>query len=74
MVPTNYGLTRMVQPSRWTRGWWVQLCHQGRKTQRLFSDRLHGGEQNALAAAIAWRDAQLSAMAGKVIYLRTTAA
>lgn len=40
--------------------WWVRLQRAGEKTDRRFHDRDHGGEAGALAAARAWRDAEVA--------------
>ncbi|MDT0631834.1 hypothetical protein RQM47_07465 [Rubrivirga sp. S365] len=39
--------------------WWVRLQRDGEKIDRRFRDRDHGGTDGALAAAQAWREAQI---------------
>ena len=41
-----------------THGWLVRLQRDGRITSKLFSDRAHGGRDDALRRALAWRDEQ----------------
>ena len=40
--------------------WWVRLQRGGEKINRRFRDRDHGGTRKALAAAQAWRDAEVA--------------
>lgn len=41
-----------------THGWSVRFQRRGRATARFFTDARHGGPDEALAAAQAWRDEQ----------------
>ena len=42
-----------------TRGWWVRIHRQPNPCSKLFSDGKHGGTEQALEAAKAWRDEML---------------
>ena len=43
-----------------TRGWYVNIQRNGRKHQKFFAVRLHGGKQSARNAAARWRDTVLA--------------
>lgn len=42
-----------------THGWWVRIRRKSNPCSKLFSDGVHGGKEEALAKAIAWRDEKL---------------
>jgi hypothetical protein len=50
------GLTRMEYPESW--GWMARVYGGGRTFVRFCADSAHGGPEQALRKAIAWRDAQ----------------
>ena len=43
-----------------THGWWVRIRRKSNPCSKLFSDGVYGSKQNALNAAIVWRDERLS--------------
>ena len=43
-----------------TRGWYVNIQRSGKKYQKFFAIRLHGGKGQARIAAARWRDAVLA--------------
>ena len=51
-------VTRVDRPARSMHGFHVRMGWQGKVYQKWFSDEKHGDRLGALAAAIAWRDAQ----------------
>lgn len=61
-----YGIIRLDQPATGTYGWQVRLQRGGVRHARYFSDRASGGSQQALAAAVAWRDERLATLASGV--------
>ncbi len=42
-----------------THGWWVRIRRKSNPCSKLFSDGVHGGKDEALKKAIAWRDEKL---------------
>ncbi|MDZ4701489.1 MAG: hypothetical protein SH809_17385 [Rhodothermales bacterium] len=42
-----------------THGWWVRIRRKSNPCSKLFSDGVHGGKEEALAKAVAWRDEKL---------------
>ncbi len=40
-------------------GWWVRIRRKSNPCSKLFSDNIYGGKDEALEAAIVWRDEQL---------------
>jgi hypothetical protein len=43
-----------------TRGWYVNIQRSGKKYQKFFAVRLHGGKSQARTAAARWRDTVLA--------------
>jgi hypothetical protein len=43
-----------------TRGWYVNIQRNGKKYQKFFAIRLHGGKAQARTAAARWRDQVLA--------------
>ena len=43
-----------------TRGWYVNIQRNGKKHQKFFAIRLHGGKGQARIAAARWRDTVLA--------------
>jgi hypothetical protein len=54
------GLTRMEYPDSW--GWMARVFAGGRSYTRFFADGAHGGPEAGLRKAVAWRDAQRTAI------------
>jgi hypothetical protein len=52
----NYGISRIDQPEKANLGWYVRIMSKGRKEQKFFSDKLHGGREPALDVARKHRD------------------
>ena len=51
-----YGISRIDDEKRYSHGWRVSLCRQGRRLVESFSDKKHGGKQRALRRAQRRRD------------------
>ncbi len=52
MAETKHkGITRIDYEGSSTRGWMVRLTRQGKRQQKFFNDRTHGGKNKALLAA-----------------------
>lgn len=51
------GISRMDFDN--THGWFVRIYHRGSTHRKLFSDSIHGSQDSALNAAIAYRDEYL---------------
>lgn len=49
-------IARLDIPQSRTHGWQLQLMFQAKRYTKFFSDRLHGGREQALKAAIQFRD------------------
>jgi hypothetical protein len=49
-------ISRIDDDSRSTHAWLVRVQRKGRSTLKMFSDRLFGGTQEALSAALEYRD------------------
>lgn len=58
MSPTDTDLANITRLDH-VSAWWVRLQREGEKIDRRFRDRDHGGRDGALAAARAWRDAEV---------------
>ncbi|HLT46862.1 MAG TPA: hypothetical protein VK002_06500 [Rubricoccaceae bacterium] len=52
-MPRSKGVIRIDSDS--THGWQVRVYRHGKTYSRLFSDRLHGGKEEAFAQAVAYR-------------------
>jgi hypothetical protein len=61
-----YGIIRLDQPATGTYGWQVRLQRGGVRHARYFSDRTSGGDQQSLAAAVAWRDELLASLSNEM--------
>ena len=59
MSPSKYpkSITRIDTERSRTHGWNVRIHFEGSTKRKLFSDIKHGGSDEALEAAIEWRDA-----------------
>ena len=55
-IDENYALARIDLPGASTHGWQVRLQRRGVKYAKYFGDGVHGGAQNALDVARAWRN------------------
>lgn len=51
-------IARIDQELKRTHGWYVRVRFNGKNHPKFFSDRVHGGRDCSLLAAIAWRDAK----------------
>ncbi|WP_255429291.1 hypothetical protein [Ramlibacter albus] len=51
-------IRRLDRHNNATHGWEVHVARRDLRASRMFSDTRYGGSEGALAAAIAWRDAQ----------------
>ena len=52
--PSNTtGISRIDQPSHRTHGFYVRVSHQGKIHSAFFSDKKYGGQEQALAVALA---------------------
>ncbi len=47
---------RLDLKAKRTFGWRVRIRFRGKAYDKFFADKKHGGEQNSLDAAIAWRN------------------
>ena len=57
MAKSGYkGISRIDQPSRNTFGWYVRVMFNGMTRCKFFSDKVSGGKQKALEAAIQYRN------------------
>jgi hypothetical protein len=64
----NYGISRIDQPEKANHGWYVRIMSKGRKEQKFFSDKLHGGRESALEVARKHRDGlKADIFAGKAV-------
>ena len=52
----TYAISRINLPLMKTHGWQVRLRRQGKLFSKFFSDRKHGGEEEALTIARAYRN------------------
>ncbi|WP_377178051.1 AP2/ERF family transcription factor [Rubritalea tangerina] len=52
----NYAIARIDLPDARTHGWQVRLQRRGIKYAKFFADAPHGGAEEALNAARAWRN------------------
>ncbi len=50
------GVSRIDQPQRNTFGWYVRVSFNGKKQVKFFSDKVHGGKEAALEAAVEFRN------------------
>lgn len=50
------GISRIDQPERRTHGWYVRVHFNGVRRAKFFSDAAHEGRDEALAAAVQWRN------------------
>ena len=55
-IDENYALARIDLPDASTHGWQVRLQRRGVKYAKYFGDGAHGGAENALGVARAWRN------------------
>ena len=55
-IDENYALARIDLPGASTHGWQVRLQRRGVKYAKYFGDGAHGGPENALGVARAWRN------------------
>jgi hypothetical protein len=62
-IEENFGITRLERAVTGTFGWQVRLQRRGLKFGKYFADRSHGGWQESLVAARAWRDETLRRLA-----------
>jgi hypothetical protein len=60
------GICRIDQPSHRTHGFFVRLSRQGKIHSAFFSDKRHGGREQAFAAAQAHRE-ELAARLGRPV-------
>jgi hypothetical protein len=57
MANSGYkGITRLDRPRKKMHGWYVRVYLAGKSHAKYFSDVAYDGEQEALLAAIDWRD------------------
>src|ERR1044071_8172348 len=57
MAKSGYkGISRIDQESRNTFGWYVRVMFNGKQVSKFFSDKMHGGRNESLAAAVKYRD------------------
>lgn len=49
-------IARIDQESKRTYGWYVRVRYKGRQHSKFFADKMNGGKNSALLAAISWRD------------------
>lgn len=59
MTPSRHNISRI--DTRATHGWQVRITRKSNPCSKFFADRQHGGGDEALQAAMAWRDEQLKA-------------
>jgi len=52
----NFGISRLEQAASGTFGWQVRMQRRGMRFGKYFADRNHGGWDQSLQAARAWRD------------------
>ncbi len=57
-------VNRIEQPDKGTQGWQVRVAYEGKLYTKFFNDRIWGGKDEALAAAIDHRN-QLEEQLGK---------
>jgi len=50
------GISRIDQESKGSHGWFGRVAFQKQVKSKFFSDKKHGGSDQALALAISWRD------------------
>ncbi len=68
MTNNKHNISRI--DTRATHGWQVRITRKSNPCSKFFADRQNGGQQEALQAAIAWRDEQLKSspkLAGRSI-------
>ena len=52
----NKDIVRIDQESKRTFGWYVRVRFKGKTHSKFFADKINGGKNSALLAAITWRD------------------
>jgi len=52
----NHHISRIDQENKNQHGWYVRIRFRGRSFSKFFSDGKHGGQEEALVSARAWRD------------------
>jgi hypothetical protein len=50
------GISRIDQPERNTHGWYVRVHFNNKKRVKFFSDKTHGGKEQALEQAVLYRN------------------
>ena len=52
----NKDIARIDQESKRTFGWYVRVRFEGKTHSKFFADKMNGGKNSSLLAAITWRD------------------
>ena len=55
-VSKHKDIARLDQEAKRTYGWYVRISFRGKMHSKFFPDKLNGGKDSSLLAAISWRD------------------